>query len=264
MNRDYAVIKFKGVVNSNSESSEFSQLRTEAEENGNNKWEPTNVQLSSEELERALAGWGTGELISVHRHTYDQGGDRSGYIQWPSGRYATAQGEVDRASRLDGLNESEIDAALNIVAAENGVSYVISGNQKQDDNASRNPSQKMAGNMDAPDAVQEQLSIFFTEGQAEQAAAINPNGYVKKIKTGVMHTGTKKVTTPTEAAHIAYPLASKAQEALIGIVTDKNGSTVHRTGRDWNSAPTAMKQLVANLAATMLKVVNKDGKTSVF
>lgn len=125
--------------------------------------------------------------------------------------------------------------SVDVVAAENGVSYAISGNQKQNDNTTSNVPEKLGGNVDGSGTIQEQLSIFFTEGQTEQTPqAINPDGYVRAIPVGAMYSGIKKVNSPAEAAHVAYPLVSKAQEALIGIVTDKAGKVLgviqHTTG----------------------------------
>lgn len=64
------------------------------------------------------------------------------------------------------------DAASSVVAAENGVSYVISDNKRQNDNAAGKSTEKLEGNLDASGSVQEQSSISLPEGRARVVATI--------------------------------------------------------------------------------------------
>lgn len=130
------------------------------------------------------------------------------------------------------LDREGVEYNHKIVASENGVSYVVRNQEKQNDSAENQPAKVMERDMDALAQIQGQLSLFAPETQ--KPPALNPDGYVKKVVVGSMYSAITKVTTPTEAAHIAYPLAIKAQEAMIGIVTNKGGKVLgvvqHTTG----------------------------------
>jgi hypothetical protein len=60
------------------------------------------------------------------------------------------------------------------------------------------------------------------------------NDRVKKVVTGVLHSAITRIKTPSDAAHIAFPLTKRAQEAAIAIVTDAKGNVLgviqHSTG----------------------------------
>ncbi|MDR3578380.1 MAG: JAB domain-containing protein [Oryzomonas sp.] len=62
----------------------------------------------------------------------------------------------------------------------------------------------------------------------------NSDDHVKKVVTGVLHSAITRIKTPADAAHIAFPLTKRAQEAAIAIVTDANGNVLgvvqHSTG----------------------------------
>lgn len=123
-----------------------------------------------------------------------------------------------------------------IVAAEGGVIYVspVSDNQGTSDSAVNQSSGGMVGDVDVA-GVQEQFALFLPEGSAANPE-ITPKkeSGVRKVQVGTMYSAIKKVRTPSEAAHVAFPLASRAQEALIAIVTDKKGNILgviqHTTG----------------------------------
>lgn len=69
--------------------------------------------------------------------------------------------------------------------------------------------------------------------QSARADADNPD-HVKKVVTGVLHSAITRIKTPADAAHIAFPLTRRAQEAAIAIVTDAKGNVLgvvqHSTG----------------------------------
>ncbi|GFE61920.1 JAB domain-containing protein [Geobacter sp. AOG2] len=73
-------------------------------------------------------------------------------------------------------------------------------------------------------------------GREETSASGTPanNDYIKKVVTGVLHSAITRIKTPADAAHIAFPLTKRAQEAAIAIVTDAKGNVLgiiqHSTG----------------------------------
>jgi len=66
------------------------------------------------------------------------------------------------------------------------------------------------------------------------ATSTNSDDHVKKVVAGVLHSAITRIKTPADAAHIAFPLTKRAQEAAIAIVTDANGDVLgaiqHSTG----------------------------------
>lgn len=63
---------------------------------------------------------------------------------------------------------------------------------------------------------------------------VDGNDHVKKVATGVLHSAITRIETPADAAHVAFPLTRRAQEAAIAIVTDAEGNVLgvvqHSTG----------------------------------
>jgi hypothetical protein len=86
--------------------------------------------------------------------------------------FLTADPTGSRGLAINGSRGLDSSQSSNIVAAENGVSYVISDNQKQNDNTEGVPPEKLEGNMDASGSVQEQPSISLPECRARVVATI--------------------------------------------------------------------------------------------
>jgi hypothetical protein len=80
------------------------------------------------------------------------------------------------------------------------------------------------------------IKIIDIEPSEATAATTPPNNddHVKKVVTGVLHSAITRIETPADAAHIAFPLTKRAQEAAIAIVTDADGNVLgvvqHSTG----------------------------------
>ncbi|KAB0665567.1 hypothetical protein F6V25_07535 [Oryzomonas japonica] len=89
----------------------------------------------------------------------------------------------------------------------------------------------------APSSGDVNIRILNTDtGQEKATASTKPanNDHVKKVVTGVLHSAITRIKTPADAAHIAFPLTKRAQEAAIAIVTDAKGNVLgvvqHSTG----------------------------------
>ena len=128
-----------------------------------------------------------------------------------------------------------------IVAAEGGVTYVsdnLSTDKGKNYSSDRTATEGLDGNVDAGAEAREQLTLFLPEGSKPQEIAPPPEDaggdLVKKVATGTIHSSITRISSPADAAHIAFPLARRAQEALIAIVTDKKGKVLgviqHTTG----------------------------------
>lgn len=85
--------------------------------------------------------------------------------------------------------------------------------------------QSVAGRL-ASDGVRE----LYQSARAD----VDNRDHVKKVVTGVLHSAITRIKTPADAAHIAFPLTKRAQEAAIAIVTDAKGNVLgvvqHSTG----------------------------------
>lgn len=125
-----------------------------------------------------------------------------------------------------------------IIASEGGVTYVaenISNYQRNTDGPERSASKGVVGNLDTSGSVREQFSLFFPEGnKPQEITEPASNDHAQKVVTGTMFSGITTIKTAEDAAHIAFPLTKRAQEALIAIVTDSKGKVLgiiqHTTG----------------------------------
>lgn len=147
---------------------------------------------------------------------------------------ALQETQISDAQEMNQLDTDGI--ADRIIAAEGGVIYA--SGISRDTGTSDNRRKDTSRDLDSSGKVQEQFALFLPEGspEAKKPEVITPKkeSGVRKVQVGTMYSAIKKVRTPSEAAHVAFPLASRAQEALIAIVTNKKGDILgviqHTTG----------------------------------